>query len=186
MDIASIFSELLSHMRLGLTIHNDFAAIYGFLNLCGYQRCQEYHYYEESKSYRDLQNFYTTQYNQIARIEELPAREIIPSNWFKHTKFDVDISTKKNGVEEVLRKWLEWEQETEKLLISKYKILYELNELVAVQKLTELIKDVNEEISYIKNEQLNLAAINFDLSIIVPEQETLYAEFSEKIKELRG
>ena len=186
MNVDDIFSQLISHMRLGLEIHNDFAAIYGFLNLRGYQRCQEYHYYEENQSYRDLQNFYTCQYGKIANIEILPRRDIIPSSWYKYEKTDVDISTRRNGIENVVRKWLEWEQETKHLLISNYKLLYDNEELIAANRIMKLIEDVDEEIQFIKNHQLNLAAIDYDLTIIIPEQEKLYEEYNEKIKTLKG
>ena len=186
MNIENIFSQLISHMRLGLEIHNDFAAIFGFLNLRGYQRCQEYHYYEESENYRNLQNFYTIKYNKLVEIEALPRRDIIPSNWYKYEKNEVDKSTKRNGIENVIRKWLEWEQETKHLLITNYKLLYDNGELIAANMIMKLIEDVDEEIQFIKNEQLNLAAIDYDLTIIVPDQEQLYNKYDEKIKTLKG
>ena len=58
MTFEEIFSKLSTHMAHGVRLHNKMAVLFGFLNLKGFQRCQEYHFLEETKMYYELQDFY--------------------------------------------------------------------------------------------------------------------------------
>ena len=46
MAIEEIFSQISAHFVNGIAMHNDMASLFLFLNLEGYHKCQEYHYYE--------------------------------------------------------------------------------------------------------------------------------------------
>ena len=71
MTSEEIFSHLSSHMIKGLMIHDQLASAYKFLNLCGYSKCHEYHYFEESRTYRCLQN---TAWELRFRLSGIPVR----------------------------------------------------------------------------------------------------------------
>ena len=98
MNVEEIFSKLATHMAKGVLIHNQMVSAFNFLGLKGYQKSQEYHYYEETKNYRNFLNYCLNNYYKIVVEEKIEMPEIIPTNWYKYMKMDVDISTKKNGM----------------------------------------------------------------------------------------
>lgn len=184
MNIEEIFSTLSAHMAKGLKIHNQLSNAFGFLNLHGYQKCHEYHFYEESNNYRDLNNFYIDNYNKLI-VEEIEEKvDIIPSNWYKHIKDDVDTNTKRAAIRDLFKVWIDWEKETKTLLEKDYKELYELNEIYGALKIAELIKDVSEELKNAHKQFINLDSIGYDISLIVDEQETIYQKYLNKMKHI--
>ena len=184
MTVDEIFNKLAAHLEKGLIIHNQIADGFGFLNLIGYQKCHEYHYFEESKNYRAFNAFYLVNYYKMIKYEPTDNPQIVPQNWYKYSKTDVDVSTKKNGIRELLKKWVDWEKETQDLLAACYKELYGINELAAAFYLQELIAEVSDELRGAQEKFINLEAMNYDLSQIVSEQEQLYEKYNEKIKHL--
>ena len=184
MNVEEIFSKLATHMAKGVLIHNQMVSAFNFLGLKGYQKSQEYHYYEETKNYRNFLNYCLNNYYKIVVEEKIEMPEIIPTNWYKYMKMDVDISTKKNGTRDIFRKWIAWETETKKLLESSYHELSELNEYAAALQVLYLIKDVEKELRGAQEQLINLETINYDLSQIVAEQQPLYNLYKEKIKNL--
>ena len=109
MTIEEIFSNIITHMKIGVALHNQFAIIFSFLNLNGYKKCHEYHYYEESCNYRNIQNFYIDTYNKIIPFTEVKEIDDIPTNWYRHVRADVDTNTKRSAIKDVMTKWISWE-----------------------------------------------------------------------------
>lgn len=184
MTIEEIFSNISTHMAKGLLIHNQMASLYGFLNLCGYQKCHEYHYYEESRNYRCLQNFFLTHCNKMIREGTVEQPDIIPSNWYKFTKIEVDVNNKRSAVKDLMKKWVEWEKETKTLLELSYKQLYELGEIDCAIKVANFIKDVSEELADAQEKYIDLESMGYDIVYIIDWQPTLYKQYCKKIKEI--
>ena len=182
MTIEEIFSNILTHMAKGLLIHNQMASLYGFLNLCGYQKCQEYHYYEESRNDRNLQNFFLTHYNKMIHENTVEQPEVIPNNWYKFTKMEVDANNKRSAVKDIMKKWVEWEKETKTLLELSYKQLYELGEIDCAIKIASLIKDVSKELAGAQEMYINLESMGYDIVYIIDWQPDLYKQYCKKIK----
>ena len=184
MTVEEIFSNICAHMATGLKIHNEIANGFGFLNLRGYQRCHEYHYYEESTNYRCLQNFYSDNYHRLIPEIEYKYENMIPSNWYKYSRENVDVNTKRNAIKDLTKKWVDWETKTKSLYETSYKQLIELNEVYAAQKIIDFLNDVGGELEWAREKYINLESINYDIVSIVEEQDNFYAEYSEKIKKL--
>lgn len=184
MLIEEIFSHLLSHMIKGLMIHDQLASAFGFLNLRGYSKCHEYHYFEESCSYRELQNYYLNRYHKLIGEEKIDNPTIIPSTWFKYMKEDVDTNTKRSAIKDLMKKWIEWEKETQTLLQQSYKELFNNGEVGAAIIIGELITDNGEELASAQEKQINFEMTNYDLVAIIDEQEHYYSLYTTKIKKL--
>lgn len=84
MTVEEIFNTIGSHMIEGLMYHDEFARAFEFLGLWGYSKCHEYHYFEESKNYRDLSHYYATRFFKIIQFNDIPKLELIPNTWFKY------------------------------------------------------------------------------------------------------
>lgn len=165
-------------------MHNDMATLFGFLNLYGYQKCQEYHYYEESYNYRELQNFFLSYYKKMIDEDVWEKIDIIPSGWHKYNKNDVDSSNNRSTIQNIMKKWVAWEEDTKNLLQASYKQLYQLGEINAALKIAELIKDVCEELNWANQKLINFEITNYDLVAIVDEQQYFYKKYNKKIKQI--
>lgn len=182
MTIEEIFSKLSAHMVKGLMIHDKIAQAYNFLNLKGYKKCHEYHYFSESYNYKCLQNYYLEQYRKLIPEEKFEEPEIIPAKWYAYSKEDVDTNTKRNAVKEMMKMWVDWEQETKKTLESSYKELYEMGEICAAKKISKFLADVDMELKSARNKYINLETIGYDITAIVKEQKDLHKKYEKKIK----
>lgn len=184
MNTEDLFTELFEHLQKGLKIHNQLMIIYDFLNLKGYKKCQEYRFLEESYNYIKIKDFYMNNYNKMILIKDKEIEDIIPSTWYKHIKKDVDISTKRNAIKDMMKIWVDWEEETKSLLAKSYKELYDLNDICASSIILKYLNEVFQELTEAKEWQINLESHGYDLSVIITEQESLYKKYKKKIKKI--
>lgn len=182
MELEEIYAEISAHMIKGIMIHEQFANYYDFLGLDGYKKCHEYHYLEESCAHRELNRYFINHYNKLIPERPIENPNIIPNNWFSHTRQDVDPSTKMNAIKNGLEKWVEWERDTKKLYEEMYKELIDINEIASAMKIQEFICDVDEELEKAEQYHLNKKAINYDLSEIVAEQKSKHDKYKKEMK----
>ena len=154
LTVEEIFSKILAHMIKGVMIHDQMSIAYGFLGLCGYQKLHEHQYYEESKSYKCIQNYFLDHYQKLIPEIAIEKPNIIPVNWYKHITLDVDTSTKRNAIKELMKQWIDWEKDTIKLLETSYKELYDIDEICAAMEIKKLLLDVEEELKYAQHKYL--------------------------------
>ena len=186
MTVEEIFSNINAHMLKGISIHNQIANAFSFLNLFGYQKCHEYHYYEESNNCRCLNDFYLNQYHKLIveqKIDEL-SNPIIPSSWYKYTREDVDINTKRQAVRDLYKKWVDWETETRDSLQRYYKQLYDLDEICAAKKIAYFLEDVNNELCNAYQDYIYLKSVDYDIVHITELQDSLLKTYKKKIHNL--
>ena len=183
MTIEEIFSNISTHMAKGLLIHNQMASLYGFLNLKGYQKCHEYHYYEETHNYRHLQNLFLAYCNKMIHESLVEQPDIIPNNWYKFTKKEVDVNNKRSAIKDLMKKWVEWDKESKILLETSYKQLYELNEINCAIEIMYFIKDVSKELVNAQEIYIDLESMGYDIVYIIDIQPDLYKQYCNKIKE---
>ena len=169
-------------MRKGIELHDNLATAFCFLNLSGYSKFQEYRFYEESKEYRKLLEFFTTTFNKIIPYKTHNAIEIIPQNWYKHERGEVDANTKRLAIRDLTKTWIEWEKETKTLLETDYKELEALNEVYAMLKIAEILKDVSEELQQAEEKFYNLETFGYDIVSIIEEQQAIYKKYKKKIR----
>ena len=184
MAVEEIFSLLSAHFVKGLMIHEQMASAYGFLGLWGYQKCQEYHYFEESKNFRELQNYYIKEYNKLIIEIKVENPEIIPQNWYKHTQIDVDVNTKRAAIKDMMKKWVDWEQETKEKLQSFYKELCSLGEINAAREMMFFLDKVDKELKHAQSKYIILESIGYDIVAICAEQSEYRSKYEEKINRL--
>ena len=180
MTIEEIFNKIASHMKEGIAYHDEMAQAYYFLGLRGYAACQEYHFFEETYSYKCLSRYYAKHYYKLLVIENIEKPKIIPDTWYKYTTMAVDIGTKRNSIKDLMNKWVEWERSTKKLYQEMRQELDALNELAAAQFIDTLIADVSKELRHAERKLLMLDTIGYDIVEIAQEQEELYHKYKKK------
>lgn len=184
MTVEEIFSQLGEHMIEGLMTHSQLSDYFGFIGLDGYQMCHLYHYFDENNNYKKLGNYYLHHYNKI--IIETPFKNpsVIPESWYQYTRHDVNATTRKNAIQVAMEKWVNWEKDTKKLYEQLYQALININEIAAAEEVMKYLKDVDEELAKACQKHIELAAIDYDISDIIMEQEELKKKYKKKLKEI--
>ena len=73
--------------------------------------------------------------------EQIPdTSSVIPQSWYRYSRFDVDINTKKNAIQTGINKWVNWERDTKKFYESMYKELINIGEVDAAIMVSKLIE----------------------------------------------
>ena len=180
-----VFQVLAKHMVEGLMTHSKLADYYGFLGFDGYQKCHEYHHLKEDISYREISNYYLHHYNQIILDSRFEDPNIIPQQWYQHTRADVSNETKKTSIKTGIEAWVNWEKSTKKLYENLYNELTRIEEVASALMLGKIIKDVDYELAEAEKEWIKQNTLNYDLNDIMIDQENIYKKYKKKIKEIK-
>ena len=109
---------------------------------------------------------------------------VIPTQWYAHTRYDVDANTKRNGVRDGMQRWVEYEKENKKFLVMAAKKLEELGEREAARKMDFLIDHANKEIEEGEQKLMNLESAGYDMGYILNHQEELQKKYARKMEDL--
>ena len=177
MVYSEIFSDLSAHFIKGMMVHDQMADYYDFLSLRGYKRCHEYHFKKESCNYRKLHRFYLNHYNKLVLEKSVSDPKIIPESWFRYSREEVDVQTKKDAVRDGVAKWIKWETETLNKLKQAQLDLYDEGEVASALFINKFIKDVERELKYAKRKQIELATVDYDMPYILEEQKRIHDKY---------
>ena len=111
-------------------------------------------------------------------------KDVIPQTWYKYTRYDVDANTKRNGVRDGFKKWLEYEQDTKQFLTEMEKRLEKMDDRESARKLDYLIDHVQKEIETAEEKMMALENSSYDMNYILQQQEPLKAKYADKIRKL--
>ena len=184
MTAEEIYSELSAHKIKGMMLHENLANYYDFLGLKGYKLCHEYHFLEETCSFRKLNRYYINHHNKLIPEKDIEPIKVIPDSWYRATRMDVDISTKRNAIKSGLTIWHSWEVETKKLYEKMYKELMEIDEVASALYIKNCVCDVDKELKQVEKYMLNKMAIDYDLAVIIPEQHEWHDKYKCKMKDV--
>ena len=119
---------------------------------------------------------YSSNYNNYANV--------IPQNWYSHTRYDVDAGTKRTAIRDGFKRWIDYEKETKQFLMQMEQQLAEKNEHEAARKLDYLIDHVEKEIEEAEEKMMSLENSGYDMNYILQQQDPLKAKYAEKIRVL--
>lgn len=178
MTIEEIFSNLKAHMETGINFHCELFSAFNFLNLCGYSQMHRSHALEEKINLLNLDSYYIRFYHKFITPKTADAyASPIPSSWYKYAQSAVDTKTRETAIHDLISAWVDWETQTKQLYQTSYAELVSLNEIAAANFINTYINDVSAELQFAEQLLLSLNSINYDMSVIVPEQETLRAQY---------
>lgn len=178
MTIDEIFQNLKAHMESGVSFHCELINAFNFLNLCGYSQMHRVHALEEKINLLNLDSYYIRFYHKFIspKVDE-SYKAPIPSSWYKYNQSAVDAKTRESAIRDFITAWINWEMQTKQLYQESYTQLISLGEIAAANFINAYINDVSEELQFAEQLLLYLNSINYDMSVIVPEQETLRAQY---------
>ena len=170
MTTAEIFSDLAAHSIKGLMAHSQLADYYRFLGLPEYADCHEKHYKKESCNWRKMAKYYITHYNHFIPEKPVDDPKVIPEEWFRASRQDVDTNTIRKAVQKGLELWVDWEKQTKTLYETHYKNLIENGDVAAAMFLKKYICDVDDELAEAQEWHLYKKATDYDISHLISEQ----------------
>lgn len=179
MTVDEIFTKVASHMIEGMMIHDALTHGYSFLGLYGFAKCHEYHHIAETKGYMQLMSYYSSRYHKLLNIDKIPQPEIIPQTWYKYTTMDVDTNTKRQAIQTMMKKWIEWERDTKKLYQEMHQELCTLGEVAAADEIKEYIRDVDDELKHAEKKFIKLESIEYNISTIIDWQQPMYKKYKK-------
>ena len=206
-EVQQLYSELINRMKQGVEMHEQLADYYGFLNLPGYQKCHEYQMLCELLTYRKAKDMYMKEYNQLVQPlsmlngmtnlsnmnnngnngntnTNMNYNNVIPNQWYGHSRYEVDAGTKRNAVRDGFKRWVDYENDTKQFLINMSQQLEQKNEREAARKLDYLIDHVEQEIEHGEETLMSLENSGYDMNYILQQQEPLKAKYADKIRKL--
>lgn len=183
--VEETFSNISGHMVKGLMIHDQMSNYFNFLGLPGFQREQEYHFYEEVVAYRKLIRYYLDHYNKLPVEPQFDNPAVIPSNWYKYARQDVDTSTKRNSIRDGFTKWIDWEKETKSLYEKAASDLYMDGSVAGSIVVEKLVQDVDQELARAEEEMLLLESMGYDLVQLSDMQDRIEKKYEKKLKEIK-
>ena len=110
------------------------------------------------------------------------ANNVIPTNWYSYTRYDVDQGTKRTAVKDGFKKWIEYEKETRQYLSQMAQRLEQMNEREAARKLDHLIEHVEKEIATAEDKMMNLESTGYDMAFILQQQDAMKKHYADKIR----
>lgn len=176
----TIFNEIVVREIEGVMMHTDLADIFDFMALRGFKREHEYRALEEFCTMRGVSRYAINHINQMPNGQGAKQKDIIPSNWYAATRFQVSESDRKSKTREVYLKWHDWEKETKSLYEKKYKELIDLGAVASANKVRELICDVDKELKCIQRSVLEYSAVGWDMSYIMYHQDEIHDYYEQK------
>lgn len=182
MTVEEIFSKVSAHMIKGMMFHDQMSRYYGFLGLCGFEKCHVYHFVKESKAYRKLNRFYTSRFGKLVPEREIEDPAAIPEGWYAINRSQVDQQKRTEAVKSGLSSWIAWESMTKSVYQSMEKELFDLGETDAAHYFADLVSDVSCELKCAEKRMVLLSGIGFDPVYIADMQDDLYEEYKEAMK----
>lgn len=182
LTVEEIFKALCERVLHGLMLHEQLSNYYDFLALKGYKRCHEYHYICETIAHRKLWRFYINHYNKLIPVTENNFNPVIPSNWYRYSRGEVDSSTKRKAVENGLGEWLRWETNTKAFYTERIKELEAIGEFAAADFVKEMLYDVDKEIKKAQREQIELNSVDYSINYIISCQQSKHDKYKTKIE----
>lgn len=182
--VTDMYSAINSHMITALMLHDQMADLYDFLDLHGFKRMHEYQYLAESIERRKLKRYVLNHHNRLIMDNSVENPKVVPVEWYEYTRFDVNPQVREQGVKRSFQKYREWEAKTKEKYCSACKILIENGSMADYEFVSELLKDVDEELKTLERLYLELEACNYDVMYVLSIQDRLHKKYKKKTKEL--
>lgn len=185
MTAEEIFTKLSAHAIKGFMIHEQLADYFDFLNLHGYKACHEYHARAEYLGLRKLHDFYINTYNRLIPKERIENPLIIPTNWYRYSRQDVDTKTKRQAVKDGIEQWITWETEARDLALAMSKELTVAGDHLAADFVMEYAKDAAKELRWAHKKQIDFIAADYNITFILGQQDHYHDWYKHEMKKLK-
>lgn len=173
MTAAEIFEQISTRQIVALMLHDQLADYFDFLGLPGYRALHEYRCRDESEGMRATHRYYLSRFQRLIPTGRPEDPAVLPSSWSGRERSEVDASTRRKAVREGFRHWVEWERGTCQLLAQSARDLSDIGEVAAADEVRRMLHETDQELADAQEMLLELEAVDYDLTVILPAQEAL-------------
>lgn len=177
MTVDEIFAKVKAHQVEGIMFHDQMRQYFDFLNLHGFKRMHEYHFFEENEQMVKTCSFFLNHANKLISNADVDSSNRIPNSWYNYTRFNVDATTKRRAVKDGMAKWVEWERDTRELYMQAYSDLMEIGEIDFAEYVLDLVKDVSDELKYAERLYIELENCDYDMVYLSEIQPKFHKKF---------
>ena len=187
MSCHELYAMMSERMLVALMFHNDMSDYFNFLGLHGFECIHEYQYHEESISRRHLKREYLDIHNKIIKEHFEPEyfEDVIPTDWSKYTRMDIDKSVIPKFVKSSIEKYKDWEEETKEMYETAYCVAISKGYVVDADIIKDYISCVQSELKKIYRLYEELNCVGFDPVYIVEMQKEIHDCYKEKMKKIK-
>lgn len=185
MTCIELYSQVNKRLTTALMMHANMSDYFNFIGLHGFEKMHEHQYHAESIEKRKLNKKVLDAHNKLIPEIGHDKVDVIPSDWYKHTRMDIDDAVLPKFVRTALKTYREWEEETKQLYSDVCHVLFSKGMMVDYNIMNGYLMDVQCELKklYRLCEQLN--GVGYDVVYIVEMQKEVHDEYDEKMKHLK-
>lgn len=174
--------KALSRQLQGTMFHHEMVEYFEFLTLPGFAEIQRYRFDDELETYKCLHKWYIEQFNTLPKLDTT-APSVVPSDWYKYTRFDVNVVNRQHGVKDGFKLWIDWEENTRSIFVDAYKQLLAKDLCPYDVQMIPLIEDVSNEIANAEEIAFSVSGMNYDMPTIMSMQNEYYQTYHKKKRE---
>lgn len=186
MDCGKLYSVLNKRMTTALMLHSEMSDYFNFIGLHGFKRMHEYQYFKESIGKRRLNRKYLDMHNMLISEKGHEKIEVIPSDWYKHTRMDIDDSVVPKYTRMALKTYMGWEKETMELLENICHVMLDRGKISDYSVMKCYLDDVSCELKKVYRLAEELNSVGYDVLYIEEKQKEIHDCYKEKMKKLRA
>lgn len=179
MNCSEIYSTILSRFTTALMVHDELSTLFSFLSLEGFKKLNEHQLLSEMIERNKVKEHYVSTTNTLPPLEHTHKIILVPKDWYKYGRFDVTPSVRKQYTCWGLKEYREWEQDTKEHYEKAVKILWEKGYPNDSLFMSEIVKDVSNELKFLESIMLELEASDYDEVHLVDVQHRLIEKFSD-------
>lgn len=159
-----VFEDAARHMVKGLMLHKELMDYFNFVGFHMFAVKQKERYLEESGGYADFCFRYMRVKNKLLPQNAPDYESIIPENWYKYTRQEVDNGTRRSALKTGMTAWIDWEKETLALYETFAHQLRDEGKEECALIFEELIREVSEELHNAEAIQLKLEGVGYNIA----------------------
>lgn len=180
-----IYAEVSKHMTTALYFHTCMSDYFCFLGLHGFKIIHELQYFEEALGKKHLHKKVLDMHNKLIKMKGHNKVEIIPEEWYKHTRMDIDDSILAKFVKSAFKQYKEWEEQTKEFYENVCCVFLEKGKMIDYNLMMCYLKEVQYELKKIYRLCEELNGVGYDVLYIIDIQNRIHEKYKKKMKEFK-
>ena len=166
LSVDKIFKCIVKRNTEALMLHDKLCTYFNFLGLDGFSKYHEYRYFEESRNRIDTKKYYMKKYGKIIIDKDIDDVSIIPNDWEKYLKEEVQSQNKPKYIENAFKIFKNWEIETKEKYTKFAKWIFENGCLVDFEYILCLIDETDCEIEFAEKMIYKMKNMNYNIEYV--------------------
>lgn len=185
MSCMEIYAEVSKHMTTALYFHTCMSDYFCFIGLHGFKRIHELQYFEEALSRRKLHRKVLDMHNKLIQMRGHDKVEVIPDEWYKHTRMDIDDNILAKFVKSAFKQYKDWEEQTKEFYQNVCCVFLEKGKIADYNLMMCYLEEVQHELKKIYRLCEELNGVGYDVLYIIDIQNRIHEKYKKKMEEFK-